>query len=218
MAMALVTLQVVKRVPSSTLLWGAQVILMLHRNQYPVSPPGSLQEGLPRAHGLVQDRVPIDAILRGSDLGRRDLAGDALALGLCHGRCLLLAACCARLVVVSAVTQLTACDARQGQVAQSPRHASKKKKGSKERQETEQLHAGYMQRGALWGARAKSTAAQDAVVVASRSQRMPACLRAVPPNVRADRSNHFACKRMADTQQWTLINGNETMGLTKREM
>jgi hypothetical protein len=83
MAMALVRLQAVKRVPSSTLLFGAQVILML-RTVSPPAPCFAVVAALPRANGFVQVRVDVDGFLvrapASLQVGRRNLARIAVAL------------------------------------------------------------------------------------------------------------------------------------------
>jgi hypothetical protein len=45
-----------------------------------------LVKDLPCPDGLVQDRVAVDCVLGGPDLGRRNPAHDALALALRHGQ------------------------------------------------------------------------------------------------------------------------------------
>jgi hypothetical protein len=83
MAMALVMLHVVKRVPSRTLLWGAHVILMLCEGQFE-SGANTERSDAPRPDGFVQNGVAVYYVLSRPNPGCRNLADDALALALGH--------------------------------------------------------------------------------------------------------------------------------------
>jgi hypothetical protein len=100
-AIAFVTLQVVNRVPSRTVLLGARVTLMLERchvrdcldkkpSQRTLLCMQRLESNLPRADSFVESRVSVNNILTRANLWCSDLACHAVSLALRHEACFVL--------------------------------------------------------------------------------------------------------------------------------